>query len=214
MSNSSSDNRTVEIVSRERAYDGFFSIDRYRVRHNTPNGETVEVTREVFERGGSAVLLAYDPDADTVLLVDEFRIGRFAAGHKGADCWSTGIVAGSIDPGEDARTTVLREAIEEAGLEVASEQLIGPLTIFPSPGGTSETVSIFIAVTRLDPETLSGDANVGAGEYTEPKVVDRALAFENLFKGVANGQAATALLWLERLIATDEIARIRAEMKG
>lgn len=214
MSNFSSESRTAELVTKERAYDGFFAIDRYRVRHNTPDGETVEVTREVFERGGSAVLLAYDPDADTVLLVDEFRIGRFAAGLTGADCWSTGIVAGSIDPGEDARTTVLREAIEEAGLEVASEQLVGPLTIFPSPGGTSETVSIFIAVTPLDPETLSGDANVGAGEYTEPKVVDRALAFENLFKGVSNGQAATALLWLERLIATDEIARIRAEMKG
>lgn len=207
MSNSSSDNRTVEIVSKERAYDGFFAIDRYRVRHRTPNGETVEVTREVFERGDSAVLLAYDPQADTVLLVDEFRIGRFAAGHKGADCWSTGIVAGSIDPGDDARTTVLREAVEEAGLAVTSEQLIGPLTIFPSPGGTSEMISIFIACTSLDPDALSGDNNVGAGEFTEPRVVDRKIALDGLFNSPCNGPAATALLWLERLIAAGDISR-------
>lgn len=198
---SSSDTRFARILDRTRVHDGKFAIDRYRIRHSTPAGGDATVTREIFERGHSAALLCHDPEADTVLVIEEFRAGRLAAGMVDADCWSTGVIAGMIDPGENDRTTILREAREEAGIEITEGDLIGPITVFNSPGGSSETTALFLAMTRLDPKHLSGDANVGAGEYTEPKIISRKDALSRLLHGPVNAHSTTLLLWLEQIRA-------------
>ena len=82
----------VEILDKTICYNGFFRIERYRLRHRLYSGAwSRELTRELFERGHAAAVLPYDPILDAVVLVEQFRIGALEAP---GDPWLLEIVAG------------------------------------------------------------------------------------------------------------------------
>ncbi len=144
------DQQDVKITDREVVYDGYFRIERYRLRHRLHGGGwSGEVTRELFERGHAAALLPYDPVLDAVVLIEQFRIGAYAAGWKP---WLIEVVAGIIEPGEKAADVVRREAAEEAGLTVS--ELLPIAEYLVSPGGTSETTVLFCG--RVDAARAGG----------------------------------------------------------
>jgi len=131
--------RQVEIIERQAAFQGYFRIDRYRLRHQMFAGDMSGIiTREIFERGHAAAVLPYDPIRDEVLLIEQFRTGAHAAGWHP---WLIEPVAGIIDPGEDIDDVIHREAQEEAG--VAITDVIPIHHYLTSPGGTSETCALF-----------------------------------------------------------------------
>jgi ADP-ribose diphosphatase len=144
------DRDDVEIIDRKIVYDGYFRMDRYRLRHRLHDGDwSGEITRELFERGHAAALLPYDPALDVVVLIEQFRIGAYAAGWKP---WLFEVVAGIIEPGETPDDVVRREAAEEAGLSVTD--LVPIAEYLPSPGGTSETTALFCG--RVDAARAGG----------------------------------------------------------
>ena len=62
------DEQDIDIREKETVYDGFFRMDRYRLRHRKFDGTwTPEVSREIFERGNAVATLLYDPELDTVV---------------------------------------------------------------------------------------------------------------------------------------------------
>jgi ADP-ribose pyrophosphatase len=125
-------------------------MDLYRLRHRKFDGDwTAPMSREVFERGHAAAVLLYDPDRDAVVLIEQFRIGAYAAG---TEPWLIEVVAGIIEPGEDAAEVVRREAVEEAGREIQDLVTIG--TFLMTPGGSSETVAMFCG--RVDSNGAGG----------------------------------------------------------
>jgi ADP-ribose pyrophosphatase len=198
--------RKIEILARERAHDGFFKVDRYRLRQTGAAG-AFEMTRELFERGASAAILPYDPALDQVLVVEEFRIGLLGAGFDLAHCWSSGPIAGVVDPGEAPLASVLREAREEAGLEIGPEDILGdPITILPSPGGSSEVVHLFLA--RADLRGL-GDARFGIaseGEETWRRVRPRAEVLAEVLAKPTSGHLTSLMLRLETLLLSGAFA--------
>ena len=103
----------VHILDKTVCYDGFFRIERYRLRHQLfRGGWSREITRELFERGHAAAVLPYDPLLDAVVLIEQFRIGAL---ETPGDPWLLEIVAGVIDkPDETPEDVVRREAVEEA----------------------------------------------------------------------------------------------------
>src|SRR3546814_11817116 len=104
------DDTDVEIAARDTCYQGYFRIDRYRFRHRLHGGGwSGEITRELFERGHAVAVLPYDPPADAVVLIEQFRIGAFAAGLP---CWQTETVAGILDHGENPEVVAARVASE------------------------------------------------------------------------------------------------------
>ena len=144
------DRSDVEILAKDTVYDGYFRIDRYRLRHRRHEGGwTGEITREVFERGHVAAVLPYDPERDAVVLIEQFRIGAWAAAKP---CWLTEIVAGVIDDGESAEDVARREMKEETGCPVTALEPIG--SYLSSPGGTSESVVLFVG--RVDSRKAGG----------------------------------------------------------
>ena len=144
------DRSDVEILAKDTVYDGYFRIDRYRLRHRRHEGGwTGEITREVFERGHVAAVLPYDPERDAVVLIEQFRIGAWAAAKP---CWLTEIVAGVIDDGESADDVARREMEEETGCPVTALEPIG--SYLSSPGGTSESVVLFVG--RVDSRKAGG----------------------------------------------------------
>ena len=84
----------VEIIEKTVPYKGFFSIERYVLRHRLFDGAMSEpLVREIFERGHAAAVLPYDPKRDEVVLIEQFRPGAYVAG---LDPWVVEVVAGIV----------------------------------------------------------------------------------------------------------------------
>lgn len=182
---------TVEIVERTTVYDGFFRLDRYRLRHRLYRGEMSPVlTRELFERGHAVAVLPYDPVRDEVVLLEQFRIGAIHDPNP----WLREIVAGIIEPGETREAVARREMIEEAGCELLD--LVPIQTYYVSPGGTSETVHLCCG--RVNADGVGGlhglDEEV---EDIRVRPVPFAQAMDLLHGGEINSAAPIiALQWL------------------
>lgn len=184
----------IEILDRKTAYQGFFRIDRYRLRHRLyAGGWSGELTREVFERGHAVGVLLYDPARDALVLIEQFRL---AAHLVGLPAWQLEIVAGIIDrAGESAPDVVRREAKEEAGLTIDGEVL--PIHRYlTSPGGSTETVALYCG--RVDSRDAGGIHGL-ADEHEDIKVMvksfDETMALVRADK-IDNGFTLVALYWL------------------
>ena len=73
--------KDIEILDKSEQYKGYFRINRYRLRHRLyAGGWSGSSQRELFERGHAVGVLPYDPAADSVVLIEQFRIGALVAG--------------------------------------------------------------------------------------------------------------------------------------
>lgn len=136
----------VEIISRERGYDGFFKLDRFKLRHRKfDGGWSEEMPRELVIRRDAVGVLLYDPQLDAVALIEQFRTGiidkSMDANGKLQSPWILELVAGLIDRDETPADVAKREAIEEANCEVLALEPI--FEFFTSPGGTNEYLYLF-----------------------------------------------------------------------
>jgi ADP-ribose pyrophosphatase len=192
MSPTPNSKRDVEVLERIIPYDGYFRIEAYRLRHRRFGGGWTEVmTRELFERGHAAVVLPYDPARDRVVLIEQFRIGAYAAGLAP---WMIEAVAGIIEPGETPAEVVRREALEEAGCAVTALEAIG--TVMPSPGGSSEILHLYCG--RVDSAGVGGLHGL-EHEHEDIRAFTLPLdaALERLARGeIVNGNAVMTLQWL------------------
>lgn len=145
------DRDDVEIVEKATAFQGYFRVDRYRLRHRLfAGGWSGVMSREVFERGHAVGVLPYDPERDTVVLIEQFRVGAYAA--AGFQPWLVEIVAGIIEKGEDPVEVARREAQEEAGCELRDLRHL--FDYLASPGGTTHSVKLYLA--RVDSANANG----------------------------------------------------------
>lgn len=182
----------VEIITREVVYGGFFSLERYRFRHRLFNGSmSKEIVREVFERGHAAVLLPYDPQRDTVVLVEQLRLPAL---NSSPTPWLLEMVAGMIEPGETVEEVVRREALEEAGVVIGRSKPV--LSYLASPGGSSERLSIMIG--EVDASKASGIHGLAEeDEDIRVHAVSREQAYRWVAEGVIDNAASViALQWL------------------
>lgn len=185
----------VDLIGRDTPFQGWYRMDRYRFRHRLFNGGWSEVlTREVFERGHAAGVLPYDPIRDTVVLLEQFRIGAYAAGLENP--WMIEIPAGVIEPGESTEDVARREAEEEAALTLGP--LVKMMDYGASPGGTSEMIAMYCG--RVDSAGVGGLHGL-AEENEDIRVFalsfDAAMALLDGNK-INNSPCAIALLWLSR----------------
>ena len=140
----------VEVVEREACFRGFYQLDRLHLRHRLfAGGMGKLISRELFVRHDAVCVLPYDPQCDCVVLIEQFRVGAL---DKSVDPWLIELVAGLIDKDEQPEEVARREAVEEAGLELAE---LWPLTqYYPSPGGSDERVHLYVG--RCDSRGAGG----------------------------------------------------------
>lgn len=184
--------KRVEVIEKSSPYRGYFRIDRYLLRHRMHDGGwTTPLMREVFERGQTVAVLPYDPLADAVVLIEQFRIGAYAAG---LDPWLTEVVAGTIEAGEDAEDVARREVLEEAGCQVKELERIG--TFLLSSGASSETTAMYCG--RVDSRGVGGIHGLAhEGEDILVGVVPADEAIARVANGgISNGYAVIPLQWL------------------
>jgi ADP-ribose pyrophosphatase len=177
-------NENVQIIGKSEAFRGYFRIVRYRFRHRLfAGGWSGEIQREVFERGHAVGVLPYDPEADTVVLIEQFRIGALAGG---INPWQTEIVAGIVEHNEATEEVARREAREEAGLALLA--LMPICRYIVSPGGSSETVALFCG--RINSRGVGGIH--GLPEEHEDIRVD-VLPFREAMKWLRDGRVPNAI---------------------
>lgn len=131
-----------QIIEESTAFKGFFSLLKYRLRHTLYRGGWSEViSRELFHRGDCVAVLPYDPVRDRVVLIEQFRVGAIKTSPVP---WLWEIVAGAIEEGETPEAVAHRETLEEAGCTI--QELIRIGCFYPTPGGCSETITLFCAL--------------------------------------------------------------------
>jgi ADP-ribose pyrophosphatase len=189
----------VEILARERVYDGFFKLDRLRLRHRKFDGDwSAELPRELVIRRDAVGVLLYDPQLDAVALIEQFRTGIIDNSKNVADKrspWILELVAGLIDRDETPMQVAKREAMEEANCHVLALEPI--FAFFTSPGGTNEYLHLFCA--RCDLHDAGGVHGLPE-EHEDIRVhvirYDAAIALlQN--GGVNNAITIIALQWLQ-----------------
>ncbi|MHA6247576.1 NUDIX domain-containing protein [Pontibacter sp. CAU 1760] len=140
----------MDIKKRERAYDGYFKINKLTVEQD---GKTF--TREQFDRGHAVAALVFDTEKQEYILTRQFRVGPEAELVE--------VVAGMIDAGEKPEESIRREVEEEIGYHV--EKLEHLHTFYSSPGGTTEKVELYYA--EVSAQHAAGGGNAHEHEQIE-----------------------------------------------
>lgn len=183
----------VQVLSDEVVWDGRFPLQRVRFTYTRFDGATsAPLTWELWRRGGGVVILPYDPVADAVGLIEQFRLPALAAGF---DPVLTECPAGLLEPGEASLPAARREVAEETGLEALRIEPFG--RYLPMHGGCDETLDFYCAEVRVPalPPGLHGLA--AEGESTRLRVLPAADAFALLDGGgVSNVVTGFCLQWL------------------
>ncbi len=136
----------VEIKSVRRVFDGFIAVDQAEFTYEKYDGTMSKTTtRLLVERGDSAGIALYDRERRRVVLIQQFRFPAFVRNGPG---WLWEIIAGVVDKGRTPEEIVRMEAEEEAGVQVG--RVWPMLTLFPSPGGSSERIRLYMAPVRVD----------------------------------------------------------------
>ncbi|PHR26016.1 MAG: ADP-ribose diphosphatase [Desulfotalea sp.] len=183
--------KDVQIISKKTLYQGFFKMVKYAFKHKLfAGGWSDVVEREIFERGHAIAVLPYDPVLDEFVMIEQIRIGALATSDSP---WLLEVVAGIIDEGETPEDVCLREAKEEAGLDV--QKLHKALSYLASPGGTTERLHIYIGL--VDASSAQG---VHGLEYESEDIlvhrVPTSVAFEWIKQGkIDNAATLIALQW-------------------
>lgn len=179
------------ITQKQRLFQGFFAIDQYSIDVETFAGQSMSIEREVFERGTAAAVLPYDPIRDEVVLIEQFRAGAINTQVNDDDNpWLFELIAGMHDKNESGRDLVIREAQEEANLKLNSLVYINKYLV--SPGGTTETTELFLAL--VDTGQVTEGVFGLADEHEDIKV--HVLTFDDAFAMTQPGGRATNAMTL------------------
>lgn len=185
-------NYEFEILDTENGYQGFFRLDRVHLRHSLFAGGWCEkLTRELLVKGHAAAVLLYDPHMESVVLVEQFRIGAI---EESAGAWVLELAAGFIEPGESAEQVAQREVYEETGCTLLD--LIPVHRFLVSPGSTTENIHLYCG--RVDASRAGGIFGItDEGEDIRVKVLKVDEAFNLLDTGSIN--SATPIIGLQWL---------------
>lgn len=160
---------TETTVSSEKIFEGHV-IKVFRDTVSLPDGGLA--TREVVRHNGAACIVPITDNGE-ILAVRQYR---YALGEITLE-----IPAGKIDPGEDPKTTALRELAEETGF--TAEKLISLGKMHTSVGFCDEVIHMYAAI-DLKKSNLSPDAD----EYLTLTAIPMD-EFENM---VVNGEITDA----------------------
>jgi ADP-ribose pyrophosphatase len=161
----------LRITGHEIAFKRHLRLDVYRFHHRLYSGEwSPERFYDVVRRGAAVAVLLYDPDRETVVLVEQFRLPPLLTDYSP---WIVEVVAGLVDHENETHEQVgRRETLEEAGLELIGD-LVPIQRYVPMPGNSDETITLFCG--RIDSSKAEGVHGI-ADEHEDIRVVVKTLA--------------------------------------
>ncbi len=190
-------NRThVSTHNKSIVYKGFFSVEEHSLSYRKFNDEqSAVVTRSALISSDAVIVLPYDPINDRVLLIEQFRTGPYVKGDEAP--WVLEPIAGLIDADETPESAGIREAREEAHLELEKLELVA--RSYPSPGISTEFFHQYIGIVTL-PENSSLVAGLASeNEDIRSHIFDYERFFEMVESGeIKVGPLILLALWLTK----------------
>ena len=186
----------IEILGEQTLYEGFFTLKQIQFKHKLfAGGQSGVVTRELLIKGAASAVIAYDPKEDSVILVEQVRIGAAYHPESNRSPWLLELIAGMVEKGEKPEEVALRESEEEAGIQV--KNLMHCLSVWDSPGGTVERIHLFVG--EVDSSQAKGIHGLAEeNEDIRVHVVKREQAYQWMCEGkIDNGIAVIGLQWLQ-----------------
>lgn len=186
----------VEVRTIETQYQGFFAINVYQLTHKLFSGKQSQlIQREMFERGDAVVVIPYDVKEDKVLLIEQFRPGALRSNQNP---WLLEFIAGMFGQDESPIDVAIREAKEEADIQITEKDITPIMQYLSSPGGMSECMHLYLA--KIDSSQVDVGAVFGLDEENEDillHLVPREEALALLSAGkITNASTIIALQWL------------------
>jgi ADP-ribose pyrophosphatase len=185
----------IEIIEATKAFERFLRVDVFRFRHRLFSGQWSALrSYDLLRRGQAASLVLYDPDQESVVMVEQFRLPALLAGSSP---WQLETAAGLIDSGETPVAVAIRETQEETGLVPIGAPILIQRYL-PSNGGSDESVFLFCG--RVD-STVAAGVHGLAEEHEDIRVVVKTLAeIEDLLDqgAIESGHTLIGLYWLLR----------------
>jgi len=191
----------VRVLDDTLVWSGHYAMRRLTLQHRLFAGTwSGPIVREIFERGDAVAVLPYDPQSDSLVMIEQFRPGAM----RGDDSpWMLELIAGVVESGEADEDVVHREAMEEAACELSQLEPIA--TVFPSAGACSEQVRLFCGrVSRAAIGELHGLQEEGEDILVHSVPREQALQMLRDDK-IPNGHTLIALQWLQ--IHGDDLRR-------
>jgi nudix-type nucleoside diphosphatase (YffH/AdpP family) len=177
--------RDVKVLSQKR-----YRLSEYAFDFRRNDGTWQRQDREVFDRGHAAAVLPIDAERGTVLLVRQFRLPAFLAGHRAP---LIEVIAGALD-GDAPEVCAKREAMEEAGVEV--RDLVSVFHCFMSPGAVTERMHLFAAAYSAVSRTAKGGGLADEGEDIEILEMPLSRALEMVASGeICDAKTIILLQW-------------------
>ncbi len=182
--------------SRRLVYTGFFSVEEHDLSYEKFNKErSTVVTRSALISSDAVIVLPYDPVNERILLVEQFRTGPYVKGDKNP--WVLEPIAGLIGQGETPESAGIREAQEEAHLNIKKMELVA--RSYPSPGISTEFFHQYVGIVKLPKST-----NLIAGLSSENEDIrSHIFEYQQFFKMIESGKikvgpAILLGLWLSK----------------
>jgi nudix-type nucleoside diphosphatase (YffH/AdpP family) len=172
----------IRLLDRQMLSDGFVTLERVTIEHETRSGGRITVEREIHDHGNAATILLYDPRRKAVVLVRQVRVPVFL---NGGDGWLIETPAGLLD-GEHPARAIAREAMEETGYRVDNAEYL--FDAYMSPGAVTERVSFFAA--EIDLAQKAGEGGGLAEEGEDIEVLE--LPLTQAFAMIATGEICDA----------------------
>ncbi len=176
--------KQFEILKKEIVYPGYFRMEKYRLKHTLYGGGwSNDISRELFVRGDCVAVLLYDPNADKVVLIEQFRAGALLQPDK---AWLVEIVAGGIEAGETAENVAYRESVEEAGCEI--EELIEISRFYTTPGCSAEWLTLYCG--KVDSTQAGG---IHGLDDEDEDILVRVVDFDEAYRMLEEGEIISSI---------------------
>jgi len=180
----------IRLLDRQMLSDGFVTLERVTIEHDTRSGGRITVEREIHDHGNAATILLYDPGRKVVVLVRQVRVPVFL---NGGDGWLIETPAGLLD-GEHPAQAIAREAMEETGYRVENAEYL--FDAYMSPGAVTERVSFFAAEIDLGQKAGEGGGLAEEGEDIEILELPLSQAFAMIATGeICDAKTIMLLQW-------------------
>lgn len=130
----------IKFSSETTLYKGWSTLKEYIIDYTRRDGRTEQQTREIYDSGDGAAVLLYNPSAQTILLIRQFRLPVLLNGH--ADGFIIECCAGMLDE-LNPEQAIIKEIEEETGYQVTEVTKI--YEAFATPGAHKEKIHFYTA---------------------------------------------------------------------